>query len=646
MTATATRALMPARNRVPQVTARPRQIASSAARGESSRAMTHAGHCACGGSCPKCKGAASQRDHSEREADSVASHVLSLPTSPAQLRDRMRGTSSVTLQGEKPKIKKQGGDADAGREAATDLSGRLSSGAPLDTAARNYFEPRFNHDFSNVRIHHGTEAAAVADEVHARALTVGRDVVFAAGQYDPKSDSGLHLLAHELTHVVQQSSGGKRLQMQPALPAQAPAPMSTGTEADVRGLVNDVIHMFDSSLDYFRLAQVSSTVLERVLTSWARMGTIYPDLIQTRLNNDAALLQRFKDAYKTALTVLLTRASSVIPNTSVIQLYLENLYRLPEWARPDVARLGLTTDVQRRAFITSLTSAFNTASLFQGHSTIDDATLQSLLRYLQTLITDSQNLLADKLGNDATLVPSLRDSYRTAVDMLLNRASMTTGQTVQDLFMRYRYGAPALIHEWADRELAGISAAVPLGVSADPLTGNIGIALNGFQVEIQPDGRQAGSGAMTVCNMQFTQIIGHNWDGRGIVTSFTAPTTPSITIRTDYGPGASATVASGYGRGTTAEDVRLGNTTLGYHEKTHSRDFLSFIHNNPAPTFTGAVGMTRKQFDAAVAQYVLDMNDYSARINRQSELATDCVGSPNIVQFHTNAGTVTTVACP
>jgi hypothetical protein len=69
-------------------------------------------------------------------------------------------------------------------------------------------EPRFGHDFSDVRVHADTGAAASARAVNALAYTVGRDVVFAAGQYTPSTDSGRKLLAHELAHVVQQRAGG------------------------------------------------------------------------------------------------------------------------------------------------------------------------------------------------------------------------------------------------------------------------------------------------------------------------------------------------------------------------------------------------------------------------------------------------------
>jgi Domain of unknown function (DUF4157) len=80
-----------------------------------------------------------------------------------------------------------------------------SPGEALDSAARASLEPRFGHDFSQVRVHADSYAARSADAVNAVAYTVGRDVVFAAGRYEPHSEAGRSLLAHELTHVAQQS---------------------------------------------------------------------------------------------------------------------------------------------------------------------------------------------------------------------------------------------------------------------------------------------------------------------------------------------------------------------------------------------------------------------------------------------------------
>ncbi len=81
-----------------------------------------------------------------------------------------------------------------------------SPGRPLEPAVRSFFEPRFGHDFSDVRLHMDGRAAASARAVGAAAYTVGRDIVVASGRFAPAAESGQWLLAHELAHVVQQRS--------------------------------------------------------------------------------------------------------------------------------------------------------------------------------------------------------------------------------------------------------------------------------------------------------------------------------------------------------------------------------------------------------------------------------------------------------
>lgn len=80
-----------------------------------------------------------------------------------------------------------------------------SSGQPLDAETRTLMGSRFGHDFSGVRVHADTKAAESARAVNALAYTVGRDIVFSTGRYAPHRSDGQRLIAHELTHVVQQS---------------------------------------------------------------------------------------------------------------------------------------------------------------------------------------------------------------------------------------------------------------------------------------------------------------------------------------------------------------------------------------------------------------------------------------------------------
>jgi Holliday junction resolvase-like predicted endonuclease len=85
----------------------------------------------------------------------------------------------------------------------SDHGSRRPGGTPLPTSTRSYFEPRFGHDFSKVRIHADTEAGRAARRVDAHAFTADRHVYFAPGRFDTRSASGRQLLAHELAHVVQ-----------------------------------------------------------------------------------------------------------------------------------------------------------------------------------------------------------------------------------------------------------------------------------------------------------------------------------------------------------------------------------------------------------------------------------------------------------
>lgn len=99
-----------------------------------------------------------------------------------------------------------------------------SPGQPLDMAARAFMEPRFGADFGNVRVHSDFAAARSAQAVNAHAYTVGEQIVFNRGRYAPGTEEGRRLLAHELTHVVQQSGTEPVIRRQEAAPTPAPEP--------------------------------------------------------------------------------------------------------------------------------------------------------------------------------------------------------------------------------------------------------------------------------------------------------------------------------------------------------------------------------------------------------------------------------------
>jgi len=136
-------------------------------------------------------------DPLEQEADRAAAQVL------GGIGKASVQTSSV------PHLSRVASGSAAASVAPASVSRTLQAyGEPLSGATRSFFEPRFGHDFAQVRVHRDNAAANSARDVAAHAYTVGRHVVFAQGRYAPESPAGRTLLAHELAHVVQQSGSG------------------------------------------------------------------------------------------------------------------------------------------------------------------------------------------------------------------------------------------------------------------------------------------------------------------------------------------------------------------------------------------------------------------------------------------------------
>lgn len=155
-------------------------------------------------------------DPSEQEADQVADRVMRMATLSSS--DSRPSLSPYIFGGAQRKAascpeeklqRKEQSASDHAVDAAPPMVHETLSlvGQPLDADTRTFMEPRFGHDFSEVRVHDDAAAAASASAVRATAYTLGSHIVFGAGQYAPRSPEGRRLLAHELAHVVQQPGG-------------------------------------------------------------------------------------------------------------------------------------------------------------------------------------------------------------------------------------------------------------------------------------------------------------------------------------------------------------------------------------------------------------------------------------------------------
>jgi hypothetical protein len=160
-------------------------------------------------------------DAYEQEADRMAEEVTRL-AAPALQRKcascSAAGSTCAQCEGEeKPliqrKSREQPGESHSAIEA---VRGGIGAGQPLEAGTRTVMEARFGRDLSDVRVHTGSDAAESARSVNALAYTVGRDVVFGAGRYAPETAVGRRLLAHELTHFLQQSTSATPAMLQRA----------------------------------------------------------------------------------------------------------------------------------------------------------------------------------------------------------------------------------------------------------------------------------------------------------------------------------------------------------------------------------------------------------------------------------------------
>ena len=143
-------------------------------------------------------------DRYEQEADAMADRVMRMQQPDSVIQRKCKHCEEEEKQIHRKPANPSAPDVDEPFENyVSSLHGR---GAVLSQAARNFFEPRFERDFSGVRIHTGTDAAQSAERINALAYTTGNNIVFNTGQYQPGSEIGQRLLAHELTHVAQQQS--------------------------------------------------------------------------------------------------------------------------------------------------------------------------------------------------------------------------------------------------------------------------------------------------------------------------------------------------------------------------------------------------------------------------------------------------------
>lgn len=190
----------------------------------------------------------------EKEADSVADKVMRMPGDTFAQRkcaecekEEREKIHRKPLSGNiTPFIQRRSGGSSV--QVSDGLSQQIQSsrgaGAALDKETGSFMSGRFGTDFSGVNIHTGSQAAKFNTQLNAKAFTVGNDIFFNSGQYQPDTSEGKHLLAHELAHVVQQS-GDKGIQRQAAGPVASPAVAASNSVINMVNMFRSEHILFD-----------------------------------------------------------------------------------------------------------------------------------------------------------------------------------------------------------------------------------------------------------------------------------------------------------------------------------------------------------------------------------------------------------------
>jgi len=187
-------------------------------------------------------------DKHEQEAEEIADEIIAQPEFQNPGKRTQRITPVLPQQDKQPDLFRAKDiiqrHSRSSLNPQTEMAAIKGAGRPLSSDSRSFYEPRFAADFGQVRVHTHHRAAKLAQQLNARAVTMGNDILFAPGRYAPDSSAGQKLFAHELTHVIQQQ-GNNTLFMryangQEAIDAHTSGGGCSGTDFDEAALGADL----------------------------------------------------------------------------------------------------------------------------------------------------------------------------------------------------------------------------------------------------------------------------------------------------------------------------------------------------------------------------------------------------------------------
>ena len=314
-------------------------------------------------------------DAAEKEAESTARKIVRMPKPPEAVRPlplqsphvaRFRDAVAPVVQ------RKAEGQPNVSSNVAAEISASTASGSPLPATVRRFMEPRFKTDFGNVRVHTNERAARLNRQLNAQAFTVGNQIFFGRGRFRPETADGQELLAHELTHTIQQGATVQRSA------EEAPVTQQSPQQVQRLGL--------SDALDYF--ADKAN------LIPGFRMFTIIlgvNPINMSRVERSAANILR--------------AVIEMIPGGSLITQALANngvFERAGAWVEQQIRTLGMTGSLIRDAidrFLDSLswTDIFDLGGVWDRAKRIFTEPIDRIISFVGGLVSGLIGLIKDAI---------------------------------------------------------------------------------------------------------------------------------------------------------------------------------------------------------------------------------------------------------
>ncbi|MEH6413429.1 DUF4157 domain-containing protein [Pseudomonas sp. CGJS7] len=321
-------------------------------------------------------------DPAEREADSVARAVMSMHVpaeAPSPVASSGAGVHRAPLQDHASAIgiaapsiqRKDGGPENADPQVEAEIRSSLGGGSPLPMKLRKFMEPRFRADFSGVRIHTDGKSAKLAARLSARAFAFGKDIFFGGGEYRPDSRDGGELIAHELTHTIQQRAVVQR-QASPRIEQSAPAKVQRLGIDTVLDFIADKANIIPGFRMFTIVLGVNPINMSRVEASPAN---------------------------------ILRAVIEFIPGGGLITQALDNsgiFEKVANWAAAQIKTLGMVGSAFKQALMDFLDSLgwrdlFSPGDVWNRAKKIFTAPIDQLKNFVKNFVTDIVTFIKDAI---------------------------------------------------------------------------------------------------------------------------------------------------------------------------------------------------------------------------------------------------------